>query len=576
MFYPRPYQLEATSRTVAGLLTYQSGIIIAATGTGKTSIFLMVANEWRSMRPNSRILILAHRRELVFQAYKASNAIFPDLGCEVEMESYYANHHPTLDGPPPAVVSASVQTLCQPHRLKRFDPNKFDLIIWDECHRTVKKNKQYNTILKHFEKSHHLGVTATSDRFDGEALGGVFAHVFYVYDIVNAVSDSWLVPIQQQFIQVKSLDLTGVGTSRQDGVKDLSPGELDTVCRHEGAVHEIVSPLIDIANTGDKPRRCLVFMPGVESARIACDIANRHGRGRAAWLSGESPPHERDQVLKAYREGYFQYLFGCDLFVEGFDEPRVQIVVPKNTLARSKFAQMIGRGTRTWPDCLDNRAILEDVGTRAKLMNDRDYRSGLIRASFKPSLLVVDPVGVTGQHKLINTFDILGGIYSPEARELASDHAKNTGKRVDVAREIRAAMDRKREEESKRRQNVVMQAQIESRPVDPFDLFDVTVAREPRWLKGKVASVKQIDYILKHSPPGTRLPEGMSLHAASTIIETIHNRRNAGPPTQRQAFALMSHGYNPESMTFAQASTLLDELLGPKKANTEGDQGEAA
>lgn len=544
---PRPYQREAVDAVRRVLATQSSTLLVAATGTGKTAMFAFLCQEWP--REWGRILILAHRRELVKQAWKMVRRVCVGDGVEMEMDGYTVNHGGGLFGPPSRIVVASKDTLLG--RLRHYDPKQFGLVVTDEAHHAVKKNASYWTILRHFKHAKMLGVTATPDRFDGEALGGIFGSVAYVYDILQAsVMDSWLVPIQQQLVTVSGLDLSCVRAAKKG---DLDPDDLDFIMKREPIVQKIVNPTIDLANSGGKRRRVLFFATSVDQAQLMARVINRRCPGTAIALSGEDEKDVRDDALEKYKRGDYQFLCGCEIFTEGFDEPTIQIVVPKPTRARSKYAQMVGRGTRAWPGVLDDPA----------LMGDLEGRRRAIRNSPKPSLLVMDFHGVSGEHKLVTTADILGGVFSPEVVAEAKERMRTKGEaggRSEVIRELRAAREALVAKEEERKRKIVMRAEFDMRPVDPFDLFDVKPRREPSWLRGRLATEKQLTYLLRNSPQGTRLPDNLSLHDASVLIEEIRKKKEAGPPTEKMAATLQRFGYATDGVTYRRAKEILDEL----------------
>src|SRR5262249_28925153 len=111
------------------------------------------------------------------------------------------------------VVVTSVQTMCRPNRLERFAAPKFGLVIVDEAHHATAAC--YRRVLDHYKRKpavRVLGVTATPDRADEEALGQVFDSVAFTYEIPDAIRDGWLVPIEQQFVVVENLDFSAVKT----------------------------------------------------------------------------------------------------------------------------------------------------------------------------------------------------------------------------------------------------------------------------------------------------------------------------------------------------------------------------
>ena len=126
----RPYQQEAVD---AVLTEWESNgrdktLLVLPTGTGKTVVFSKVTEE--QVRRGDRVLILAHRGELLEQAadklYKVTG-----LRCAVEKAEQ------TSLGSWFRVTVGSVQSLAQPKRLARFPRDYFKTIVVDEAHHAV-------------------------------------------------------------------------------------------------------------------------------------------------------------------------------------------------------------------------------------------------------------------------------------------------------------------------------------------------------------------------------------------------------------------------------------------------------
>ena len=178
----RPYQQQARDAIHA---EWENGrlrtLLVLPTGTGKTIVFASVAAD--QVRSGDRVLILAHRGELLEQAadkLKRSTG----LVCSVEkaestcLDSWFR------------VTVGSVQTLQRPARLERFPHDYFSTIIIDEAHHAITDG--YRRILDHFAGAKVLGVTATPDRGDMRNLGEVFDSLAYEYRLTDAIREGYL------------------------------------------------------------------------------------------------------------------------------------------------------------------------------------------------------------------------------------------------------------------------------------------------------------------------------------------------------------------------------------------------
>ena len=322
----RPYQQEAR---VAVEDQWQSGIhrtlLVLPTGCGKTIVFAKIIED--QVRAGERVLILAHRGELLEQAAdKLQQAV--GLGCAVEkaeqscLNSWYR------------VVVGSVQSLQREKRLSQFRADYFDTIVIDEAHHAVSEG--YLRILDHFSPAKVLGVTATPDRGDMRNLGSVFESLAFEYTLPRAIKEGYLSPIQAMTIPLK-LDISDVGMSGGDFAVSGLGTALDPY------LDQIAEEMAK--SCGD--RKTVVFLPLVKTSQKFRDILNTHGF-RAAEVNGESP--DRAQILSDFDAGTYNVLCNSMLLTEGWDCPSVDcVVVLRPTKVRSLYSQMVGRGTRLYP-----------------------------------------------------------------------------------------------------------------------------------------------------------------------------------------------------------------------------------
>lgn len=321
----RPYQQGAVEGIEEQWEQVDRTLLVLPTGTGKTVVFCAVAQD--RVRNGGRVLILAHRGELLKQAAEKMLAV-TGLRCALEkaesssLGSWYR------------VTVGSVQSLQNEHRLAKFPPDWFDTIIVDEAHHVLAES--YQRILEHFPAAKVLGVTATPDRGDMRNLGSVFESLAYEYTLPQAIRDGYLCRIQAQTIPLR-LDLTGVGVS----AGDFKAGDLGS------ALDPYLYQIADEMAAYCAHRRTVVFLPLVKTSQKFRDILNTRGF-HAAEVNGESD--SREQVLADFEAGRYDVLCNSMLLTEGWDCPAVDcVVVLRPTKVRSLYAQMVGRGTRLYP-----------------------------------------------------------------------------------------------------------------------------------------------------------------------------------------------------------------------------------
>lgn len=329
----RPYQVKAVDAVEAEFAkpNIRSTLIVLATGCGKTIIFSTLAA--RSVRRGGRVLILAHRGELLDQA---RDKLYQVTGIRAGLEKAETTSDTDIETPPYTVVVGSVQSMKSPKRLARFSPNEFSDIIIDECHHAL--TETYGAVINYFRKARLLGVTATPDRGDLRSLGSVFQSISFEYSLVQAIRDGYLSPIYTQTLPIK-IDLTGVNKQAGDyqvsGLGKALIPYLHQICR------EIKTRCSD--------RKTIVFTPLINISREMLNIFHEEGVNDVREVNGESP--DRQETLKWFSNAPKGcVLLNSMLLTEGYDEPSVDcIVVLRATKVRSLFVQMVGRGTRLYP-----------------------------------------------------------------------------------------------------------------------------------------------------------------------------------------------------------------------------------
>lgn len=322
----RPYQQEARE---AIFEQWNNGIrktlLVLPTGCGKTIVFAKITED--CVRNGNRVLILAHRGELLEQAadkiHKSTG-----LGCAVEKAEE------SCQGSWFRIVVGSVQTLMREKRLGKFPADYFQTIIIDEAHHCI--SSSYQKVLQHFPEANVLGVTATPDRGDMRNLGSYFESLAYEYTLPKAIKEGYLSPIKALTIPLK-IDMSGVSVQAGDFKASDIGTALDPYLH--GIAEEMKKYCLD--------KKTVVFLPLVKTSQKFRDILNDSGFC-AAEVNGDS--QDRAEVLKDFENGKYNVLCNSMLLTEGWDCPSVNcVVVLRPTKVRSLYCQMVGRGTRLSP-----------------------------------------------------------------------------------------------------------------------------------------------------------------------------------------------------------------------------------
>ena len=326
MFELRPYQAEAKQAILAAWDEgYRKTLLVLPTGCGKTVVFSSVTEN--QVNKGHRVLIMAHRRELLDQAAdKLKEASGLDSVLEKAESTSLGSFLPVTVG--------SVQSLAQEKRLARFPNDYFQDIIVDEAHHCL--SDSYKRVLDHFPDANILGVTATPDRGDMKNLGEFFDSKAYEYSMTEAIREGYLCPIKAQMIPLE-LDIADVGISSGD----FSAGEIGHAL--EPYLHQIAAEMA----TYCQGRKTVVFLPLIATSQKFCAMLNDAGL-RAAEVNGNSD--DRSEVLADFEAGKYDVLCNSMLLTEGWDCPSVDcIVVLRPTKIRSLYQQMVGRGMRLSP-----------------------------------------------------------------------------------------------------------------------------------------------------------------------------------------------------------------------------------
>ena len=337
----RDYQRECLD---AILERYRSGVrrqlVCLPTGTGKTVIFARFPSFFRMKR---RMLVLAHRAELLNQARDKLLAANPELNVEIEQAERSASD--SCD-----VVVASVPTLGRraSRRLAGLDPDQFSIVVIDEAHHATAETYQriieYVGLKKPDTQKLLVGFTATPKRSDGIGLDAIFDEISFSRTIPEMMHAGYLAPVAGYRVET-DIDLSRVKTSMGDFVVS----QLSDAVNIESRNALVVKAFRELV----PERRTLVFGVDVAHAHALAAAFNHYGI-HSAPVTGDTPPDERSRTLAAFSAGQLQVLTNCMVLTEGYDEPAVDgIILARPTKSTLLYTQMIGRGTRLHPGKTD-------------------------------------------------------------------------------------------------------------------------------------------------------------------------------------------------------------------------------
>ncbi|WP_282693971.1 DEAD/DEAH box helicase family protein [Streptomyces sp. CC208A] len=369
----RKYQKQAIARV--GETFERDGmrqaLLVMATGTGKTRTTVALVDQLKKANWVQRVLFLADRQTLVNQAVKAFKEHLPNTPVASLLDDKHASAH---------VFVSTYQTMMRlidttdDAGRRRFGPGYFDLIVIDEAHRSV--YAKYGEIFRYFD-SLLLGLTATpKDEIDRNTY-----RLFQLedgvptdsYGLQQAVDEGYLVPAASVRVPLRFMErgirydeLSDEEKAEWDAKEWSEDGDVpDAVGRHEmnkflfnaDTVDKMLEVLVTQGHRvegGDRLGKTIVFARNNDHARFIEERYNANypaGAGHTArvityketyaqslidaFSDPKNPPNAPDIAISV------------DMLDTGVDVPEVvNLVFAKPVFSKTKFWQMIGRGTR--------------------------------------------------------------------------------------------------------------------------------------------------------------------------------------------------------------------------------------
>ena len=332
---PEPHRLQVEA--LASLVeSRQAGhgraLVVMATGLGKTLMAALDAVALaRSLGRMPRILVLAHREELLEQASLTFQRAFREAGFAPRL-SWFAGSRGDLDGD---LVFAMVQKLGRRDQVVRLDPSHFDYVFVDEAHHS--EAGTYRRILDRVDPKFLLGVTATPERADGADLTGLFDdHVPYQASLGQGIEAKLLAPFA--YVGLKDeIDYENIPWRN----RRFDPEQLARAAATQRRMEKLWQGWQ--AHPGNQT---LVFCCSIEHADFAHQwLAGKGVRSAAIHSGPRSAP--RENALEDLRSGRLEAICAVDLFNEGIDVPGVdRVVMLRPTESPVVFLQQLGRGLR--------------------------------------------------------------------------------------------------------------------------------------------------------------------------------------------------------------------------------------
>jgi superfamily II DNA or RNA helicase len=360
----RPYQNQLAN-DIRG--AFGSGanrpLAVSPTGSGKTVLFSYITSQ--VLKRGSRVIIVAHRREILDQISATLKRVGVPHGFIQAGKSTSTQ---------PAMV-ASIQTLAR--RLDTIPAP--DLVIIDEAHHSV--SKSYVQMFAAWPTAKFIGVTATPERLDGKGLGAMFDRMVMGPSVQWLIDNGFLAqPVY--YAPREAVDLSQVHTI----AGDFDRSEAEEIVDTPRITGDAVTHYVRFCNR----QRAVAFCISVAHAQHVADTFNSCGIPSAS-IDGTLEPEVRKQRVEDLTAGKILVLTSCELISEGFDLPAVNAaILLRPTQSLSMHLQQVGRALRPYPG-KTNAIILDHVGNCLRhglAEQERDWDLGGREKRLKKSSLV--------------------------------------------------------------------------------------------------------------------------------------------------------------------------------------------
>lgn len=367
----RYYQIIAINRAVEALLKGEERVLLTlATGTGKSYCasqicYRLWTAKWnRKGEPNRRpkILYLADRTVLLSQPMLGVFAPFGDAIHQIKGEAVKSREMYF------ATYQQIAEDASKPGLYKEYDPDFFDLVVVDECHRgSAKDDSNWRQILDYFTGAAKLGMTATPKRDDNVDTYEYFGNPIYQYSLKQGIDDGFLAPYRVRRVVI---DVDATGWTPTKGQKDAK-GEVIPEDFYETPDFEKVIVLPE--RTKAMAQYLTRFLQNTDpfGKTIVFCVDQAHAAAMREALIGLNPELVKDHsdyvcrvtadegdIGKGHLDRFQDIdtqspvvLTTSDMLTTGVDAPTAKnIVLARVVNSMTTFKQIIGRGTRLRTD----------------------------------------------------------------------------------------------------------------------------------------------------------------------------------------------------------------------------------
>lgn len=323
----------------------KKALIIAATGSGKTYLSAFDVKNFKA----KTILFLVHRENILIKAKQSFENILP----QINSFGLYTGNKKEQDK---NYLFSTIQTMSS--NFSDFSQDFFEYIIIDEAHHVA--SPSYKKILDYFKPKFLLGLTATSNRMDGNSIYEVFdENIALDIRLNEALEHNLIVPFHYYGISdIQSIDYENIDLTKIDLLAKLL------------SVNKRVDFIIDkmnfYSNSGNK-RKVLGFCVSKEHCNFMSEEFNKKGINSITLTSEDSISKREDSIKRLENENdSLEVIFTVDIFNEGIDIPSINMVLfLRPTNSPIVFVQQLGRGLRKYKN-KEFLTVLDFIGNHKK------------------------------------------------------------------------------------------------------------------------------------------------------------------------------------------------------------------
>lgn len=322
----REYQIASIEQVRGEIRQGRKRILLAIpTGGGKTLTSAAILAS--AVSKGSRVLFVAHRKELIDQTVKT----FARLGI---YDVGVIRAKDPRRNPSATIQIASIQTLA------RRDKPDADVVVIDECHRSLAASYQKH-LFQHYQNAIFLGLSATPCRTDGKGLGTSYQSLIMGALYSQLIADGFIVEPDVYGTPMHP-DLTKVRTT----AGDYNLEDLENAVNKSSLIGNTTSEWVKRAGG----RKTVVFAVSVDHSKALCASFDAVG-ARAGHIDGTTPEADRSETLAKLERGELDVICNVGVLCEGWDMPSCKcLVLARPTKSLGLYMQMAGRILRPFGD----------------------------------------------------------------------------------------------------------------------------------------------------------------------------------------------------------------------------------